>query len=392
VSGDQSWVIQTEDLQIGTSLSFDLTDASGQVLHKAGMPINERLKERLKKKNIHSVTVRGEAQSDIAKAESVLLGSYPASTIEAIQESISNAQLAVVSLVESLKVNPEGNADQVKKSVNEFVQQANKDLSATLAVLALRSKTPNPAIAERIAKQSTKISLLGVVISIIREVDPNDSFEIGVAGLLHDVSLMNHPEWFEKKAFVKVEAMLEEYRRHPIESAELLNGIGGLPKNVITIITQVHEQADGTGYPRGLKLKQTLPDATILNLTDAYLTLTEPILGTPMVAADALAYLCFQTAQGKFCKSALQSMLQSMSVYPIGSTVLLDDKSTAVVIQGCDSSPLTPIVRLLDREKNRIDLQESNQHIVGPYIASDAGTIMRIKKSQMQNVLWRTDI
>jgi len=39
-------------------LSFDLTDATGQVLHNAGLPINDWLKERLWKKNIHSVSCR----------------------------------------------------------------------------------------------------------------------------------------------------------------------------------------------------------------------------------------------------------------------------------------------------------------------------------------------
>ena len=69
MSEEQSWVIQTEDLQIGTVLSFDLTDATGQVLHKAGLPINDRLKERLTKKNIHSVTIRGAAKFDEVQTE-----------------------------------------------------------------------------------------------------------------------------------------------------------------------------------------------------------------------------------------------------------------------------------------------------------------------------------
>ena len=84
-------------------------------------------------------------------------------------------------------------------------------------------------------------------------------------------------------------------------------------------------------------------------------------------------------------------MIQGMSVYPVGSTVLLDDDSRALVIQAHPGKPLQPVIRLQQLGNLRIDLQDSSRTIVGPFVGSDTSKLERIKKSQMLDFLWRTD-
>lgn len=391
MSEEQSWVIQTEDLQIGTTLSFDLMDASGLILHKADMPINARLKERLQTKGIHSVTVRGTSQLDGTQLDALLIDSFSPGCVKAIQESIESTQIAVRKLVAVLQNNEEGNIDELRENVSQFVGQAGNDVAAALAVIALKSRGSSCDTVEIVAKRSAKLSLLGVITSILNSDEPNVSMEIGLAGLLHDCSLLLHPEWFSQDANQRADAFLNEYPRHPIESAELLHTAIGISKEVVTMVTQVHEQADGTGYPGGMKLANTLQGAAILNLADAYLTLVEPFRGKGHVPSDALAYLTYQTANGKFCKATLRCLIQGMSIYPIGSIVLLEDDSKAIIIQGNPEEPFQPIVRLLQPGNLRIDLRDSNRSISQPYVGSNAVHMKRILKSQMQEIKWRTD-
>ena len=391
MSDKQSWVIQTEDLQIGTVLSFDLTDATGQVLHKAGLPINDRLKERLKKRNIHSVTIRGAANCDEVQTESLLIDSYSPGSVIAIRASIESTQFTLRKLIATVQNSEEGDIDELREHVKQFVEEASRDVAAALAVIALGSQDANSEIVDLVAKRSAKLSLLGVITSVVKADEPNESVEIGLAGLLHDCSLLINTHWFSMDTGQRKDRFLAKYQRHPIESAELVNATKGISKNVVTMITQVHEQADGTGYPRGMKLTNTLPGASILNLADAYLALVEPIQGNKFVPSDALAYLCYHTSQGKFCKFTLQLMIQGMSIYPVGSPVLLDDESTALVIQGNPGKPLQPVIRLQQLENLRIDLRDSSRTIVGPFIGSDKSKLERIKKSQMLDFLWRTD-
>ncbi len=388
---EQSWVIQTDDLQIGTTLSFDLTDTTGQVLHKAGMPIHERLKERLQKKNVHSVTIRGAAKFDNDQTDALLIDSFEHGSVQAIQTAMETTQKALRHLVAAVQKDGEGSVDELRENVNLFVEQANTDAAAALAAIALYSQEANSDILESVAKRSTMLSLLGVITSIIKADEPHESIEIGLAGLMHDCSLLLHPEWFSKNVKERGDRVFEEYQWHPIESAELLSRTDGIPKNAITLITQVHEQADGTGYPRGMNLAHTLPGASILNIADAYLALVEPIRGERLAPSDALAYLCYHAAKGKFCKDTLLRMIQGMSIYPVGSTVLLDDDSKALVIEGTPGKPMEPVVRLLALGNLRIDLRESNRTVLGPFVGFDSAKPKRIKKSQMQEILWRTD-
>lgn len=391
MSDDPSWVIQTDDLQVGTELSFDLTDLNGQVLHKAGMPITERLKDLLQKKNIHSVTIRGAAPLSENQSEALLLDSYPAPRIQAIQKSLESTLHAIHRLVDDLRANRVGSVVELKSNVNQFLKQATESVSAALAVIALRDKVADVAIIDLIGKRSAKLSLLGVVTSVIRNDEPVSSAEIGLAALLHDSALLIHPDWFGETDVQKDEKFWDEYRRHPIESAELVNGIAGVSNKVISIITQVHEQEDGTGYPRGLTSDQTLIESSTLNLAEAYITLVEPIQGTGWIPADAMAYLCHHTSRGKFRRDSLGCFLQGLSLYPVGSAVTLDDNTKAIVIEGNPNAPMKPIVRQLHSENLRIDLSNSDRFITGPHDVSSVGSFERIKKTHMQQILWRTD-
>jgi HD-GYP domain-containing protein (c-di-GMP phosphodiesterase class II) len=390
MSEEKTWVIQTDDLQVGTTLSFDLTDPSGNVLLRAGNPIPERLKELLRKKNINSVTVRGVVELGVEKGEAVLLASFDSKTVDLLNKSVESTQEAILQLVQKAQRNQLSNGDELTRCVNSFVEQASKDVAATLAIVALRFKSVDGEVLQKIANRATKLTLLSIVASITLKHDPKLTREIGLAASLHDASLVAHPEWFDGSG-QRSQDFVKEYQRHPLESAEILAEVQGLSRNVITMITQVHEQLDGSGYPRGLKEDHLEPGSLILNLADAYLALTEPIQGSPYSKGDTLAYLCQHTARGKFSRETLHAFLNSMAIYPVGSMVELDDSSTAIVIGGNPGHPMKPIVKTLQgAQLRRIDLSNSSQIIVGPYSPEDSGE-RRIRKSQMQEVLWRND-
>ncbi len=392
MSDEQVWVIQSADLQVGTILSFDLTDASGQVLHKAGTPISDRLKARLQKNNIHSLTIRGATHFGNEQSESLLIHSFPAGRIESIQESLQASQSALLNLFASCQKSDEVNISEVKLTVDQFVDQATKDVSAALATIAIPTKDgKNSELTERIANRSAKFSLLSVITSVVHGDTIAQSSEIGLAGLLHDCSLLLHPDWFSNDPNDRGLSFLQDYQRHPIESVELLRATAGLADGVITMISQVHEQADGTGYPGHLSLDQTHSGASILNLADAYLTLVEPLLGVKHIPTDAIAYLCYHTAQGKFSTTILQSMLQGMSIYPVGSAVTLDDDSKAMVVSATSGNPLEPVIRLFEPGNLKIDLAESSRRITSPSVDSKSMGQERVPKSRMHEILWRTD-
>ncbi|XZE46737.1 HD-GYP domain-containing protein [Pirellulaceae bacterium SH467] len=388
---DQTWVIQTEDLQIGTVLSFDLLDSNGNVLHKSGMPISERLKERLAAIGITSVTIKGASEATPSRVESVLSNAFDPAILQAVHESISKAELAVVNAIEKLARKESIDADEVAQGVESFIDTAGKDLAAALSTLTTHRPVEDAESIQRLADRSAKLSLLGVVTCLSQGQSSQFALEVGMTGLLHDCSLIFYPRLLNHNGLDALEGEdLDSYRRHPIESAELLQNSPGIPERVLKAIAQVHEQADGSGFPNGLRLNETLYQAVILNIADAYLSLTDSAAARRFVQSDAIVYLINHSAKGKFCPKTIQSMMRGMSIYPIGTIVLLDDQTKAVVVRSNVESPMKPIVRTLNAAQQRIDLLQSNRTISGPYVDDTTG-FQRVRKTELNKIFWRLD-
>jgi HD-GYP domain-containing protein (c-di-GMP phosphodiesterase class II) len=388
---NQSWVISTSDLLEGTTLSFDLLDANGNVLHKAGVPIGQRLKDRLAADGIMSVTIQGTSEVAPENVASVLMDSFDPALIEALNQSISAASAAVSNAMQSLTAGESIDPEPLLEGVQSFMNSATKDIAAALSVLSVYQTNETALQQEKIAERSAKLSLLGVITAIAQ--GQNDSFvsEIGLAGLLHDCSLILQPSLINRDPNTPLSATeLNFYRNHPLKSAELLLKTGSIPPTVREVIEQVHEQANGTGFPRGLQIKDCNYQATILNVADAYLTLTDSSAHHQFVQSDALLYLVSQATKGMFCARTIQSMMRAMSVYPVGTVIVMDDSSKAVVVRSNTDSPMKPVVRTLNTARQKIDLTKSTRSIVGPYTDATTGR-QRMPRSEMARVFWRLD-
>jgi HD-GYP domain-containing protein (c-di-GMP phosphodiesterase class II) len=389
---DQTWVIQTEDLQIGTVLGFDLLDANGNVLHQARMPVTERLKSRLAANGITSVTIRGASETSPSRVESVLLEAFDPATIHALRKSIDSAEQSVSNAVARICQGMPIDSEEIGQSAGSFIRIAGKDLAAAFSILTTHQMGTHAEKLQKLADRSAKLSLLGIVMSLTQGQSEEFTLEVGMAGLLHDCSLALSPALIARSIYEPIaDAELREaYINHPLKSVELLKSSEGIPDRVLEAIAQVHEQADGSGFPRGLRLSQCLYQAVMLNVADAYLSLTDGSASKRFVQSDAVVYLINHAAKGRFCPKTIQLMIKGMSIYPIGTLVLLDDATKAVVVRANTDSPMKPVIRTLDKSQQRIDLTQSTRSIAGPFVDGTTG-FERVRKSELDEIFWRLD-
>jgi HD-GYP domain-containing protein (c-di-GMP phosphodiesterase class II) len=385
---EQTWVIGIEELQIGTILSFDLLDANGNVLHKAGTPVSERLKERLRSNGIESVSIRGRSEFSSDQIEKLLDDSFdPALRKRATAAIESTRNLVKDSLALLVKGQPIDGA-ALRAESEKFVECASKDVAATLSTIVGNQSSIDSSSLESISLHAAKMALLSVAACLTQGQSESFAMSAGFAALLHDVGLIISPGLYEKALHGSLSILeIEEYRNHPFTSMDLLRKSPEIPERTLQIVSQVHEQADGSGYPLGLKLGETRYEASILNAVDTFLTLTDAKYRKRIVPSDAILYLIANASKGRYCPKAVQSMIKCMSVFPIGSVVVLDDESKAVVIRANPEAPAKPTVRLLKNGAARIDLQESRLSIAAPYVDLLNG-FHRLAKSEMGNLLW----
>ena len=387
----ETWLIETTDLVVGSTLSFDLNDAKGAVLLKSGTPISERLLDLLEKKGIRSVTVKGQSTAS-GEFKSVFLSHYDSAKIERLDRVLAECEASLERFLQALQHNRMGDTADLVSQVDQFMAQANDDTSAALAVLSSRIQASPPEIIDKVTSRSTTLALMGVTTGVLLGLSEEDCVEVGIAGLLHDCSLMLHPEWFQLGALVDNPSGIQKFRNHPIESMELLKETDGVGTHVLTAIAQVHEQFDGSGFPYGLASEKISIPARVLNAADAYLNLVLPLFSTKrIVPADALAVLCHNAVKRRFDPKVVRSLIMGMSIYPIGSMVELDDLSNAIVVSSNSKNAMQPTVRHLNAENGVIDLSKSSRIIVGPSTRGDI-SVARVAKSSLNKSLWRYDV
>ncbi|AKV96513.1 phosphohydrolase [Marinobacter sp. CP1] len=120
-------------------------------------------------------------------------------------------------------------------------------------------------------------------------------------------------------------------RKHPERSIQALQAAGIDNKLLLTIIAQHHEQADGSGYPKGLSGTEIRPEAEILALAERYVAMiTKRAYRQRMNVADARKLIA-NLADGKFRPAIPKALLQILGEYPPGILVRLDNNEVGVV-------------------------------------------------------------
>ncbi len=99
---------------------------------------------------------------------------------------------------------------------------------------------------------------------------PLQCFEVGLAGLLHDVGKVGVPREILAQTFRLNPRQQEVLRRHPEMSAEIIRYFDFASPAVAEAVRCHHERVDGHGYPQGLSWRSIPLVARILAVADAW--------------------------------------------------------------------------------------------------------------------------
>ncbi len=102
------------------------------------------------------------------------------------------------------------------------------------------------------------------------EMPDEEVYEIGIAGLLHDIGKVGSRESLLSKFRTEmVESEFIAYMTHARAGWEILKKYDHF-EHIAELVYQHHERLDGTGSPRRISGKQILPGAAILCIVDTY--------------------------------------------------------------------------------------------------------------------------
>ncbi|MDO8748975.1 MAG: HD domain-containing protein [Candidatus Omnitrophota bacterium] len=98
--------------------------------------------------------------------------------------------------------------------------------------------------------------------------------DLGIGAFLHDVGMVKVKKDIIEGNHTLDAAEYEQVQKHAEYGVEILNNVPGINQDILAVVGEHQERADGTGYPRGLTLGKINESARIVGLADVYDALT----------------------------------------------------------------------------------------------------------------------
>jgi len=331
-------IISVENIEPGMEIGRTIHGANGTTLLAAGVELTPKFINRLKELGIASVYIRDEAIGEI-EIDDVVSAKTRLEAIKITKEVMSNIKLNSSSF----------DIQMVHDVVNNIIDEllANRDM--VVCVLDIR------AINDFTFGHSVNVAILSIITGIAMGYDYIKLTKLAAGALLHDIGKSKIPEDLLNKVDPLNEEEEQLFQRHTIAGFEILKDIRGFSVAVAHVALQHHERYDGTGYPRQLKGEEIHELARIVTVADIYDKMTMSIAGRPRcMPFQALEII--MANRGIFLDpQVVEHFMNIIALFPLGTTVLLNTREKAVVIQTTRKHPTRPKVRVfIDRDGKQI--------------------------------------
>lgn len=334
--------ISTRALKEGMRIDQSIIDRSGRTLINRGTYLDDFLIESLMKMGVGGIyTSEGEDDPD----EELIP--------EPIKEKIEKLKVsdpAKVQLTESVKkrvsegiqylyqnTDSENFTDTTNSIANELMSAVLENDSIAIDISTLKVSD------EYTFKHSVDVATMAMVIARKHHLPEKEIYEIGIAGLLHDVGkskipneVLNKPGRLDDNEFALM-------KQHTVLGYRILQEKDNINENIRLGVLQHHEKINGKGYPVGLPADKIHKYAKILSVADIYDALvTKRPYKNPFSQRDAIEMIMSMTAELDI--GYMKSFLQSVLLYPVGCTVKLSNGECAKVVKNDPECILRPTV------------------------------------------------
>jgi HD-GYP domain-containing protein (c-di-GMP phosphodiesterase class II) len=209
----------------------------------------------------------------------------------------------------------------------------------------------NPTADSYPGRHSMHVSMLAMSIGANMGFDQKTLTELGLGCLVHDAGMLQ----INQKAFQarRVLDPLEftEITKHPARTFDMLaENLDELPAAARMVAYQMHERCNGSGYPRGRTASQIHLLAKVAAVADTFTALVSPRPHRPgMLPYRAIVKILEDVKNGLFDPAVVRALLNTVSLFPIGSYVALNDGRVGKVIRSNGALYDRPVLEVWNR-------------------------------------------
>jgi HD-GYP domain-containing protein (c-di-GMP phosphodiesterase class II) len=199
-----------------------------------------------------------------------------------------------------------------------------------------------------IYEHSIQVSTLATLIALKMGLSTKDVYDISVASIIHDLGLRYLKVKYENQDINLLPPKdREEYRKHTIYGYTAVKDETWLSDTAKEIVLNHHERKDGSGYLRGMKDISKMTQ--IIAVCDEF---DELICGVGK--ARVRVHEAINTVRNYsgtwFDSDIVETFLQLIAVYPVGSKVITNKGEKAIVMKQNKHFPERPVLRILEDE------------------------------------------
>lgn len=335
--------VNTDALKNGMKVSEPVWDEYGRTLLSDGMLLDDFMIQALPKFGVTGIYVENQEVEE--ESDEIIIS-------EQIQETVERCRVSdcsKVQLTESVKHRiVEGIQYIFSNTETEKCMNTAKSITNDL----LKAIAENDAVAVDISrlkvsdeytfKHSVDVATMSMIIAKKHGMTEKEIYELGIAGLLHDIGKTKIPTEILNKPGRLTEEEFDLMKKHTIFAYEMLQN-DSLPESVRKGVLQHHEKLDGSGYPYGSSGDEINAYARVISVADVYDALvTVRSYKEAFSQRDAVEMIMSMT--NVLDISVMRSFLNSVILYPVDSIVSLSNGEKAKVVENHSSNALRPTV------------------------------------------------
>jgi len=242
-----------------------------------------------------------------------------------------------------------------------------RDRNATMTLMDVVS---SHGMAKGMSYHALNVCILSLMTGRTFGISEERLKDLALAALFHDIGQRFIPMKvkFEGSGITTI-ADPGRLSQHSQLGKDFLKRIPNFPEDSLVAVYQHHERLDGSGYPEGLTDDHISVLAKIVMVVDVYDELcnnADPQLSlTPHEALSSLYHYNEDKEKRKFSIEVIQALIQSLSVYPPGTIVQLNDERIGIVTSLNLHTPTRPLIQVYAEAMPRheamiIDLAEAS--------------------------------
>ena len=350
-------IVNVDKLREGMQLAEDVCTTTAKeykILFKKGIFLSSHMINMLKEKGIKSVHIVTGGIDDYTSPENTKRN--------ASEDALRNAHITraltdldeIFDASEEIKELSQSAVQKVDNIADDIINDIANDTSFLgNQMIALQNYD------DYTYKHCLRVSMMASAVSFELGLSDEETKEVVIAGLLHDIGKSNIDHDIIIKPGKLTDEEFEEIKRHPLIGYNILKNSGEYNANIMSGVLFHQEKYDGTGYPSGLVGKKIPLIARILTVCDVFdaLTSNRPYR-KPWSVAETEEYM-LGGCDRHFDYEVTKAFLRAFNPYPIGTVVQLSDGRHGVVIDH-NENVQRPVVRLIGGAHNNEPLDLMN--------------------------------